>query len=154
MNGLVAFAFGAGMLSTVNPCGFALLPAFFAHNLSSETASVPTAAAPASLLARRVVAGLRTGALASVGFAGVFTLTGLLVALGLRSIIGAVPWVAVVIGIVLVALGAATAAGRHIGLPGRSSRIPTAYRGPSACSPSAPPTRWPPCRAPWPCCWR
>ena len=132
MNGLVAFAFGAGMLSTVNPCGFALLPAFLAYNLGSDNAPTPTSGTPSSAVGRRVLNGLATGALVSVGFAGVFTLTGLLVAVGLRSIIGAVPWVAVIIGIVLVVLGAAIAAGRHIGLTVRSRRTGSnTRRGPA-----------------------
>ena len=73
MNGLVAFAFGAGMLSTVNPCGFALLPAFLAYNLGSDNAPTPTSGTPSSAVGRRVLNGLATGALVSVGFAGVFT---------------------------------------------------------------------------------
>lgn len=28
MNATIAFAFGAGLLATVNPCGFAMLPGF------------------------------------------------------------------------------------------------------------------------------
>lgn len=122
MNGLAAFAFGAGMLSTVNPCGFALLPAFLAYNLGSDNPPTPASGTTSSAVGRRVINGLATGAMVSVGFAAVFTLTGLLVAIGLRSIIGAVPWVAVIIGIALVGLGAAIAAGRHLGLTVRSRR--------------------------------
>ncbi|MEO3936880.1 cytochrome c biogenesis protein CcdA [Dermatophilaceae bacterium Soc4.6] len=122
MNGLVAFAFGAGMLSTVNPCGFALLPAFLAYHLGSDNSPTPALGTPSSAVGRKVINGLATGAMVSVGFAAVFTVTGLLVALGLRSIIGAVPWVAVIIGIVLVGLGVAIAAGRHLGVTVSSRR--------------------------------
>lgn len=132
MNGLVTFAFGAGMLSTVNPCGFALLPAFLAFNLGSDNQPTPTSGAPSSAMARRVINGLAAGALVSVGFAGVFTLTGLLVAIGLRSIVGAVPWLAVIIGIVLVGLGAGIAGGRHLGLTVRSRRTGSHTRRGSA----------------------
>jgi cytochrome c biogenesis protein CcdA len=131
MNGLVAFAFAAGMLSTVNPCGFALLPAFLAYNLGSDNAPTPGSGAPISAVGRKVINGLTAGALVSVGFAAVFTLTGLLVAVGLRSIVGAVPWVAVIIGIALVGLGTAIAAGRHVGLTVRSSRGSQTGRGPA-----------------------
>jgi len=131
MNGLLAFAFGAGMLSTVNPCGFALLPAFLAYNLGSDPAPTPASGTPSSAVGRRVINGLTAGALVSVGFAAVFTLTGLLVAVGLRSIIGAVPWAAVIIGILLVGLGTAIAAGRHIGLKVRSNRGSHTGRGPA-----------------------
>jgi len=122
MNGLLTFAFGAGMLSTVNPCGFALLPPFLAYYLGLDKASAGTAA-DAPGLARRAVNGLGAGALVSLGFAGVFTLTGLLVAIGLRSIIGAVPWVAVIIGVLLAVLGIAMVAGRHIGLTLGNHRV-------------------------------
>lgn len=37
MLGAVVFAFAAGALSTVNPCGFAVLPAFLAYYLQQET---------------------------------------------------------------------------------------------------------------------
>jgi cytochrome c biogenesis protein CcdA len=78
------------------------------------------------------MSGLGAGALVSLGFAGVFTLTGLLVAIGLRSIIGAVPWVAVIIGILLAGVGIAMLAGKHIGLTLNSNRINRSGRGPGA----------------------
>lgn len=36
MNGLLALAFGAGMLAPVNPCGFAMLPAFLAYATGAD----------------------------------------------------------------------------------------------------------------------
>lgn len=128
ITGTLAFAFGAGMLSTVNPCGFAMLPAFLAYYIGRNE---DTGSGPGSLL-RRAMNGLGAGALVSLGFAGVFTLTGLLVAIGLRSIIGAVPWVAVIIGILLAGVGIAMLAGKHIGLTVNSNRINRAGRGPGA----------------------
>jgi len=50
----------------------------------------------------------------------VFTVAGLLLAAGLRLIIGAVPWAAVAVGAGLVVLGALLLAGRKIGT--RSTR--------------------------------
>ena len=81
MSQLVA-AFVTGMLATVNPCGFAMLPAFLAFYVGNGA----DAARPRPLLA-----GLRAGAAVSAGFSVVFTLAGLLLALGLRMIVGAVP---------------------------------------------------------------
>lgn len=131
MTGTLAFAFAAGMLSTVNPCGFAMLPAFLAFYLGLDQAST---AAPgrARRPGRQAVNGLVTGALISLGFAGVFTITGLLVALGLRSIIGAVPWVAVIIGTLLTAAGIAMVTGRHVGIIVGTHRVTRAGRGPGA----------------------
>jgi cytochrome c-type biogenesis protein len=131
MTGPLAFAFAAGMLSTVNPCGFAMLPAFLAYYLGVD--DTPTGGAPAGgQLIRRAVQGLGAGLLVSVGFAGVFTLTGLLVAAGLRSVIGAVPWIAVLIGVLLAVVGLALLTGRHVGVTLNSSRLTRSGRGPGA----------------------
>jgi cytochrome c biogenesis protein CcdA len=126
VSGSFAFAFAAGMLSTVNPCGFAMLPAFLAYYIGRDDPSAPQGAV------RRALVGLRAGLLVSVGFAGVLTLAGLLVAFGLRSLIGAVPWVAVLVGVLLVGLGIALLAGRHVGFTVNSSRIARQGRGPGA----------------------
>lgn len=127
ITGTLAFAFGAGMLSTVNPCGFAMLPAFLAYYIGRDEDT-----GPGTGMLRRAVNGLGAGALVSLGFAGVFTLTGLLVAIGLRSVIGAVPGVAVIIGVLLAGVGIAMLAGKHIGLTLNSNRINRAGRGPGA----------------------
>ncbi len=110
MSATLTFAFGAGALSTVNPCGFALLPAFLAYYLGQEASS----ARPA--LAGRLTRGVRAGIALSAGYAGVFTVAGLLLAAGLRLLIGVVPWVAVLVGGALVALGLVLMAGRTVGL--------------------------------------
>lgn len=96
-------AYLMGMLATVNPCGFAMLPAFLAVYVGRDS----HVARPRPLLA-----GLRAGAAVSAGFSVVFTVAGLLLALGLRMIVGAVPWAAVVIGALLVVLGTTLAIGR------------------------------------------
>ena len=103
----LAFAFGAGLLSPLNPCGFALLPAYLVYYLGAgEESQHP--------LLDRVSQGLSVGGALSVGFGGVFVLGGLLVSLGLRSLITAVPIGAVVIGVVLAAIGVAMLAGRRL----------------------------------------
>jgi len=131
MTSTLAFAFGVGILATVNPCGFALLPAFLAYYLGLDT--VPTAAtAQAPGTARRALNGLATGALISLGFAAVFTIAQLLVAIGLRSIIAAVTWVALITGVLLTGLGAAMLAGRHIGISLGHHRVTRSGRGPGA----------------------
>lgn len=129
MTGTLAFAFGAGMLSTVNPCGFAMLPAFLAYYIGRDDTAAGSAGPG---LLRRALSGLGAGALVSLGFAGIFTLTGLLVAFGLRSIIGAVPWVAVLIGVLLAGTGIAMLAGRRVGLSLNSNRLNRPGRGPGS----------------------
>ncbi len=105
-------AFGGGMLATVNPCGFAMLPAFIAYYFGDDDGSQHRVLS----LSRRLGQGLTVGAALSLGFAGTFSVAGLLVAFGLRSLVGAVPWAAVVIGGVLVVLGLAMLTGRQVDL--------------------------------------
>lgn len=107
---LVSFAFGAGILATVNPCGFAMLPAFLAFYLGDDDPDMPGGALA------RLANGLAVGGAVSAGFVAVFITAGLIVSAGLRSLVGYVPWVAVVIGAALVVLGAAMLAGRHVGI--------------------------------------
>lgn len=124
MNSTLAFAFGAGMVSTVNPCGFAMLPAFLAYYVGAtredQTPSV----------AGRLALGLRTGVAVSAGFVAVFTVVGLLVAAGLRFLIGAVPWFAVVIGVVLVLLGLVLALGGRLPVRLNANRLMRGGDGP------------------------
>jgi cytochrome c biogenesis protein CcdA len=89
---LLWLAYGAGLLSVLNPCGFALLPAFL---------TLYTDASPSNRLAR----GLAVGLVVSAGFAAVYTAAGLLLALGLRPLLTVVPWLAV-----------ALIAGRQLGI--------------------------------------
>lgn len=108
---LISFAFGAGLLATVNPCGFAMLPAFLAYFLGDGAGDQ----APRGVLAP-LGQGFRVGLAVSAGFGGVFVAIGLLVAAGLRSLLPYVPWVAVAIGGALILVGSAMVAGRHVGL--------------------------------------
>jgi cytochrome c biogenesis protein CcdA len=64
----------------------------------------------------RLAHGLAVGAAVSTGFVGAFGAAALMVSLGLRSLVGYVPWAAAVIGAVLVALGAALISGRKVAL--------------------------------------
>ncbi len=96
----VAFAFAAGLVATINPCGFAMLPAYLSYFMGlpdegpvGRTTSVARA--------------LGVGAVVSAGFLVVFGVSGALVNAGFRSIIDYVPWVALLIGVALAGLGAA-----------------------------------------------
>ncbi len=122
---LLAFAFGAGMLATVNPCGFAMLPAFLAYYLGEDD----DAPGAPSGVANRLAQGLAVGFAVSAGFAAVFTAAGLVVSLGLRSLVRAVPWAAVIIGVVLVVVGGALVAGRQVGVRLGTKVAPAEGRG-------------------------
>lgn len=105
MTALLATAFVAGLVSTVNPCGFAMLPAYLGYFLGIDTDHDGTV--------RRA---LSTGAAVSAGFLVVFGITGVIVVAGVRSVTSAIPWLAVVIGAGLVLLGIHTLRGRYLNL--------------------------------------
>jgi len=96
------FAFGAGMVAVVNPCGFAMLPAYMSYfmGLSDDPDG-------ASAIRRALV----VGGIVSSGFLLVFGLVGLLVTLGLQAVIDVIPWAAMVIGVAVGILGIAMLAG-------------------------------------------
>jgi cytochrome c-type biogenesis protein len=99
------FAFAAGMVATVNPCGFAMLPAYVSMFLGSDDGED----APAG-----VVTGLRVGISVTLGVLVVFSVVGFLLSFGLRQLLDFVPWAAIVIGALLFALGVAVLRGYHL----------------------------------------
>ena len=96
----VAFAFAAGLVATINPCGFAMLPAYLSYFMGLDDKG-PLGRGTS------VARGLGVGAVVSAGFLVVFGVSGALVNAGFRSIIDYVPWVALVIGVGLAGLGVA-----------------------------------------------
>ena len=112
MNNLpIVFAFTAGMLASVNPCGFAMLPTFVGFYLTGGDGE-----APQSRIVRLVRA-VRLGVLVTVGFLVVFVLAGLLFSAGGRFLVQVAPWFGVIIGILLILIGIATLLGRSVSLP-------------------------------------
>jgi cytochrome c-type biogenesis protein len=87
-----ALAFTAGLVATVNPCGFAMLPAYLSYFMGLSDDEV----APGGPAA--VGRALIIGAVVASGFLLVFGVVGALVTLGMRAIIDIIPWAAMVIG--------------------------------------------------------
>lgn len=96
----LALAFTAGMVATVNPCGFAMLPAYLGYflGLDSDDAEDPTAG---------LIRALVVGAVVSVGFLMLFAVAGAVVSWTSFSVGEFSPWLTVAIGVVLVAVGVA-----------------------------------------------
>lgn len=105
----VGYAFGAGMMSAVNPCGFTLLPAYLALFLGSGGADYHARPRTA-----RIAGALGVSAVVSAGFVLLFGVIGGLVAAGARFVIAAMPWISVGIGTGLLALGLYLLTGRHV----------------------------------------
>lgn len=106
----VGYAFGAGMMSAVNPCGFALLPTYLALFLGAGRDSFRSQ--PAS---HRFGRALGVSGAVSAGFILLFGLVGGVVVAGARAIVAVMPWVSLVLGVGLVGVGAWMLAGRHLG---------------------------------------
>ena len=111
----LSLAFTAGLVSTVNPCGFAMLPAYLSYfmGLDRETDSVKHPA----------TRGLATGLVISAGFFLVFGIAGALLVLGVGVVQAVVPWVALIIGVGVTGLGVVLLRGRYVNL-----RLPTIRR--------------------------
>jgi cytochrome c biogenesis protein CcdA len=105
----VGYAFGAGMMSSVNPCGFALLPVYLSLFLGAEEEGVAAASRP-----RRLGRAVLIAAVMSVGFMVVFGGLGMAISLGGRFMIAAVPWLSFFIGLGLMALGLWLLTGHHL----------------------------------------
>ncbi len=110
-HGLLALALGAGLLAAVNPCGFALLPAYLSLLVLGEDAPGRGRAVGRALLLTAAM---------TLGFAGVFAVFGLAIAPAAAGIQQHLPWFTLVLGLGLALLGAALATGRTLRLPGRA----------------------------------
>ena len=93
----IVYAFTAGLAASVNPCGFAMLPAFAAYRLGVRDPDEPL---PTTLL--RAV---RLGLVATVGFVAVFAIVGVILSVGGRALIALFPWAGLSVGVILALLG-------------------------------------------------
>ncbi len=105
----VGYAFGAGMVAAVNPCGFAMLPAYLSLYLGAKEEDFAKLS-PAS----RMLRALLVGGSVSSGFILLFGLAGLMISAGGGALLGVMPVLAVFIGIALILLGLWTFAGRTL----------------------------------------
>jgi cytochrome c biogenesis protein CcdA len=119
----VGLAFGAGLVAALNPCGFAMLPAYLALVVQGEN------------VGRRAAVGRAVTATAAMalGFLTVFGGFGILTVSAASTVQRYLPYVTVVIGVTLVALGIWLLAGREItvrtGLARGARWAPTARLG-------------------------
>tara|TARA_Y100000590_G_scaffold170020_1_gene194594 strand:- start:3065 stop:3901 length:837 start_codon:yes stop_codon:yes gene_type:complete len=122
----IGFAFGAGMIAAVNPCGFVMLPSYVAVYLLSEKDSP-------SGMTIRLIRALKVTSSMTLGFVIVFGLIGSLVSFGLRSVIGSLlPWFGMGIGIALIVISGLLLFGfnqfRYSSLPFRLSSMFTIFQ--------------------------
>jgi cytochrome c-type biogenesis protein len=115
LNGPFALALTAGMAATVNPCGFALLPAYLSAFVGLDDRTNRTTA---------VARGLKVSAALTAGFIAVFGVFGLVISKVASELQRYLPWATIVIGIGLVGMGIYLLTGRQIVL-----NIPKLQRG-------------------------
>lgn len=125
MTGHLVFAFIAGTVASANPCGFALLPAFFLSYAASPEA-------PRTDPWRRLLQALLAGAAMTLAFALVFGGVGAAVGAGANALLPAIPWATIIVGAAFLFAGGAALTGRHLSirLPDPVGKARAGYPGP------------------------
>lgn len=100
-----ALALGAGMLAAVNPCGFALLPAYLSLLVLGDDSPSRTVAVGRALAATAAM---------TAGFATFFGVFGLVIQPVASQIQQHLPWFTIVLGLLIVTAGAWLFAGRQL----------------------------------------
>jgi cytochrome c biogenesis protein CcdA len=105
--GLISLAFAAGLVAAINPCGFAMLPAYLLLVVRGQQSGERRGLAAVGR-ALAATAGM------ALGFLTVFGLFGALTISAAATVQKYVPYATVVIGVVLVALGVWLLSGREL----------------------------------------
>ena len=105
----ITLALAAGGLSTINPCGFAMLPAYLSFYVGADEGQLPSAPS-------RMAQGLLTGLMVTGGFLLVFGIVGLPITYGATKIVTLIPFAGIALGVALVVFGIATLLGRKISM--------------------------------------
>ncbi len=108
VSGTFALALTAGMAATVNPCGFALLPAYLSAfvGLDGEDTETNTSVA--------IAKALKVSAVLTAGFVTVFGLFGAVITKVIDGVEEYLPWATIVIGVGLIGLGIYLLMGRQL----------------------------------------
>jgi cytochrome c-type biogenesis protein len=120
MEAPLLLALTAGMLGAVNPCGFALLPAYLSVLVAGDRGRPDSPRATMAALVRA----LRCTAALTTGYVLVFGAFGLLLAPVAGWLQPRLPWLTVVLGLGLAVLGGWLLAGRQLPSPGSGMRAP------------------------------
>ena len=113
----LALAFASGMVAAVNPCGFAMLPAYVSFFLGKEGDHLPGKG-------ESVLRAIPVALAVSLGFVVVFGFVGIVLRPISSSVQEYAPWATIVIGLGLAAFGTAMLFGYEV-----SARIPKLNRG-------------------------
>lgn len=89
----IVLALGSGMLATINPCGFVMLPSLVSFYLGADKAGYGSRP-----ILVRLRDGIAFGLATAVGFVAVFSVLGLVISFGAAGITQYLPWGTVLIG--------------------------------------------------------
>ena len=108
----LGYAFGAGMVSAVNPCGFAMLPVYLSLYLGVDDQNFNR-----QPVFFRMLRALWVTMVVTSGFGLLFGVVGVLFSAGGAFLSGVMPWLAIVVGGILLVLGVSILMGKHLSLP-------------------------------------
>ena len=114
------YSFGAGMVSTVNPCGFSMLPAYLSLYLGGRHDGT----ASRNFILRGGKA-LLIGTAVTSGFTVLFSFFGVILWAGGYILMQYLPWFGLFVGVTLASLGLFLLAGKsiHTALPARLANL-------------------------------
>jgi cytochrome c-type biogenesis protein len=112
---IIGFAFSAGVMAFLNPCGFAMLPTYVSYFVESNTQNIITVGSGSrAILMKRLIRAGTVGLIVTAAFIATFGLTGVIISsLGI-VVAKFLPWIALSSGIVIIGIGVAKAVGKTI----------------------------------------
>jgi len=105
----LGYAFVAGMVASVNPCGFVLLPAYLGLYLGDDLGTSGTR--------RPIGRAVAVSATVTASFVLLFGLAGIIASLAASALTPALPWIGAAVGAGLILLGGFLASGRELDVP-------------------------------------
>lgn len=107
----LGYAFGAGMVAAVNPCGFAMLPVYLSLYLGADDAQYEERS-----WIYRVARAAGVTAVVTAGFGLLFGVIGIIVSAGGSFLLHMMPWFSIIIGAALILLGIWMMLGKHLSI--------------------------------------
>jgi cytochrome c-type biogenesis protein len=105
----LALAFTAGMIASINPCGFALLPAYISAFVAGDDIRIRAD--------RRIARAVGVSVAVSVGFAAMFTIVGVVFSSASSALRQQMPWITIAVGTAMLVMGVASIFGWKPRLP-------------------------------------
>ena len=108
IDGKFALAFTTGMVATVNPCGFVMLPAYLSFFLGTDDGTEKRSTTDG------IARAIKVSAVMALGFLSVFLLVGVVFKASSSTIAKYAKWPTIGIGVLLIGVGIAMVSGWHV----------------------------------------